>query len=76
MPIYEYRCRSCQRSFEVWVPTARAGAAQCTACGSAAIDRLPSRFSLRGAVSVAAPERPDGGCCGGGCGCASRGDGE
>jgi putative FmdB family regulatory protein len=74
MPIYEYRCEDCDRSFETFVMPGRTDAA-CPACHGAHIKREMSVFAARGA-SEAAPaangsSRPvGGGCCGGGCGCA------
>ena len=47
MPIYEYRCRKCQRRFSVL--TLRVGeraVAECPKCGSRAADRLMSRFAM------------------------------
>lgn len=47
MPIYEYRCRSCDR--RVQVLTLRIGEAPdetCTFCGGTSLQRLPSRVAL------------------------------
>lgn len=72
MPIYEYRCAACGKRFEVLVASARQAASACGECGSASIERLPSRFALRGATSGATAREAGGGCCGGGCGCGDR----
>ena len=59
MPIYEYRCRSCDATFEVMV---RGGAGvSCPHCGSASVDKLISApFVLSGKTA-----RPAGRtCCG------------
>jgi putative FmdB family regulatory protein len=47
MPIYEYRCRKCQKRFSVLTLriSARAAAA-CPKCGSQRADRLMSRFAM------------------------------
>jgi putative FmdB family regulatory protein len=47
MPIYEYRCRKCQKKFSVL--TLRVGeriSAACPKCGGRAADRLMSRFAM------------------------------
>jgi putative FmdB family regulatory protein len=69
MPIYEYRCRACQREFERYVATAGTAVA-CPACASGEVMRKLSVFGLRatGEVASAVPSG-GGGCCGGGCGC-------
>jgi putative FmdB family regulatory protein len=44
MPIYEYRCESCERVTSVFVRSARAEVkAKCEHCGSAKLKRLMSR---------------------------------
>jgi len=40
MPIYEYRCRECDGTFELLVRDG--GAVQCPDCGSASVDKLLS----------------------------------
>jgi putative FmdB family regulatory protein len=63
MPIYEYRCRKCQKSFEQLILSSQDKAA-CPQCDSTKVERLVSVFNSRGdsGETVAA-----GG--GGGCGC-------
>jgi len=78
MPIYEYRCASCDRSFEALM-RATDSDAQCPHCDSSAVTREMSTFAARshngnGAASPAqaianSGTRSGGGCCGGGCGC-------
>ena len=71
MPIYEYRCGDCERHFERYVATT-AGAASCPSCGSGAVKRMLSLFSMKsegGPVASSVPAGGGGGCCGGGCGC-------
>jgi putative FmdB family regulatory protein len=77
MPIYEYRCVECERSFEAFV---RPGDdAECPSCHGSKLKRELSVFAVRGAASdgdaaaasaIASNGRPSGGgCCGGACGC-------
>lgn len=49
MPIYEYRCTGCRRKFEQIVLRGKAlDEACCPSCGSQAVERLLSSFSLSG----------------------------
>jgi putative FmdB family regulatory protein len=78
MPIYEYRCASCDRSFEALMRPTDDGA-RCPHCDSSAVTREMSTFAARshngnGAAAAAqaianSSTRSGGGCCGGGCGC-------
>ena len=69
MPVYEYRCADCARTFEKLVPLSANGEATvCEACGGRA-QKLLSTFAALGVER--APS--GGGCCGGGgggCACA------
>jgi putative FmdB family regulatory protein len=77
MPIYEYHCADCDRSFESFVrPGGRE--TRCPACHGGNIARELSIFaSSRGAAASMNRGGDDsgggvmggGGCCGGGCGC-------
>jgi putative FmdB family regulatory protein len=77
MPIYEYHCADCDRSFESLVrPGGRE--TQCPACHGGNIARELSVFaSARPAAMDGLTEEggnrggatSGGGCCGGGCGC-------
>ncbi|MBX3012889.1 MAG: zinc ribbon domain-containing protein [Caldilineaceae bacterium] len=76
MPLYEYFCPTCNRTFEQLRPAPKADeAATCPACQQAAAQRVLSLFasSVKGndgampAMSSAMPM--GGGCCGGSCGC-------
>ncbi len=71
MPIYEYRCRGCQRDFERYVATAAATAVACPECQSADVMRKLSVFGMKSDASVATMSGMSGGggCCGGGCSC-------
>jgi putative FmdB family regulatory protein len=82
MPIYEYRCTDCDRSFEALVRAGR-NDAECPDCHGSHLVREMSVFAARGAngdgVAAAAQaiasngglarSSGGGGCCGGGCGC-------
>ena len=79
MPIYEYRCANCDRSFEAFVRPGDDGA-QCPYCNGSKLTREMSTFAARasngdGASAVASAmansgtSTGGGGCCGGGCGC-------
>lgn len=72
MPLYEYRCKTCDETFEVRRPMSEAGAPAECAAGHPAV-RLLSVFASVGAGgATAAPAvapRPTGGGCGGHCAC-------
>jgi putative FmdB family regulatory protein len=83
MPIYEYRCANCDRSFEAFVRPSDTGA-QCPHCNGSKLTREMSTFASRatngdGAAAVASAiansgttnggGMTGGGSCGGGCGC-------
>ncbi len=63
MPLYEYRCRDCDRRFEEIV---RGGAKpRCPSCGSARLAKLLSAFAVGGGRGPAPSEAPAGcGSCG------------
>jgi len=72
VPLYEYRCKTCDETFEVRRPMSEASApAECTH-GHPAV-RLLSVFASVGGGSSASPApsapRPMGGGCGGACAC-------
>lgn len=81
MPIYEYRCADCDRSFEAFVRSA-ADDADCPHCHGSKLTREMSTFAARGSsngdaagavaqamASNGGGRMTGGGCCGGGCGC-------
>lgn len=66
MPVYEYRCLTCDGVFEERRAIDAADPVQCPG-GHAEVKRLLSRFAVgRGGATEPAPA---GGCCGGACGC-------
>jgi putative FmdB family regulatory protein len=70
VPIYEYRCKGCDREFEKYVPSATTAVA-CPACESAQVMRKLSVFGMKTAGTFQPSAMTGGGgCCGGGgCGC-------
>lgn len=70
MPIYEYRCRSCDGDFEKYLATSTSA----VACPSCASDNVMRKLSVFGWKSEGGPVASmtgggGGGCCGGGCSC-------
>jgi putative FmdB family regulatory protein len=68
MPLYEYVCRDCGRSFERYV-RAWGDPVECPDCAGVSVEKKVSRFAM--AVAGGGPGSGGGGCgCGrGGCGC-------
>lgn len=62
MPIYEYNCRHCHKSFEELVLSAHEAIA-CPECASSEVERKLSVFSSPGG------RKDESGIGGGGCGC-------
>ncbi len=50
MPIYEYKCKACDREFEYQQRMSDPDKTECEACGASALERLISRtaFQLKG----------------------------
>lgn len=73
MPLYEYRCRECERVFELRRSMGEADADLACPDGHRDVKRLLAVFSAaRGAtgpVPAAMPAAPRGGGCGAACGC-------
>jgi putative FmdB family regulatory protein len=70
MPIYEYSCRECGVEFEKLVGSQTA--VTCPSCAGGQVIRRISLVGIRtGGVGASAGQAgaPQGGCCGGGCGC-------
>lgn len=73
MPIYEYRCESCQNAFEIFLAST-SEKALCPHCQSTHLQRLMSTFasSVTGGKAETPPVAPSpsrSGGCGGGCSC-------
>lgn len=68
MPIYEFHCEECDRSFELLVSLTAPSPPQCPHCQGG---RLARELSVFASGSTGGESRPAGagGCCGGGCGC-------
>lgn len=72
MPMYEYRCRACERQFEqLGSMERRDEAVECPSCGE---QRASRQFSVFAAFGTSDGRTTSlGGCCGGGGGgCACR----
>ncbi|MFC5802287.1 FmdB family zinc ribbon protein [Streptomyces formicae] len=71
MPRYEYRCRSCDDTFELSRPMAESSAPAVCPAGHEDTVKLLSAVAVGGtsAAPAAAPRAGGGGggCCGGGC---------
>lgn len=63
MPLYEYLCPSCERSFEALVSGERPDV-KCPTCGSGRVVKQFSAFAV-GAASSPAPKAAPAGPCGG-----------
>ena len=74
MPLYEFRCRTCDDTFEVRRPMSEASEPASCPQGHDGAVRLLSVFASvgasGGAPSSAPAPRPAGGGCGGACACA------
>jgi putative FmdB family regulatory protein len=73
VPLYEFRCRTCDETFEVRRPMSEAGEPATCPDGHDGAVRLLSVFASVGAGGSPAPAAPApraGGGCGAGCGCA------
>ncbi|HZV52221.1 MAG TPA: zinc ribbon domain-containing protein [Candidatus Dormibacteraeota bacterium] len=71
MPIYEYRCEACDRTFEVLTSYAdREGRHSCPSCDSTETRVVVSSFAAIGAEPRGGTGEGSGGCaCGGACAC-------
>ncbi|MFF0554795.1 zinc ribbon domain-containing protein [Streptomyces sp. NPDC004266] len=68
MPRYEYRCRTCDDTFELSRPMAESSAPAACPVGHDDTVKLLSAVAVGGAAGAApAPSGGGGGCCGGGC---------
>ena len=77
MPLYEYHCPTCRNKFEKLQPMSSSASADCPVCEQPARRAISvfasvSRGEAGGEPSASGGLSPlSGGCCGGGCGCAS-----
>lgn len=69
MPVYEYRCTTCDTRFEIRRPAAEAGAPATCPDGHEGARRVLSVFATAGRSAPAAAPTTGGGC-GAGCACA------
>ncbi|WP_133909778.1 FmdB family zinc ribbon protein [Streptomyces sp. NBC_00582] len=70
MPRYEYRCRTCDNTFELSRPMAESSAPAACPAGHENSVKLLSTVSVGGTAAAPAPRAGGGGgggCCGGGC---------
>lgn len=74
VPLYEFRCRACDDTFEVRRPMSESSDPATCPLGHEGAVRLLSVFASVGANGASAPAaaapRSSGGGCGGGCACA------
>ncbi len=70
MPIYDYRCDACGKTYDVLHKVREVEEdILCPSCGSGKHTRLISAPSIKmGSSSDSAPSCTDGSCCGGACG--------
>ena len=73
MPMYEYRCPSCRKTFELLRPMARSSEPAACPRGHAGAERIVSLVADRAHGSAGGQFEPSGGGCacsaGGACGC-------
>ncbi|MEU0403345.1 zinc ribbon domain-containing protein [Streptomyces sp. NPDC006197] len=68
MPRYEYRCRTCDDTFELSRPMAESSAPAACPVGHDDTVKLLSAVAVGGSAGATpAPSGGGGGCCGGGC---------
>jgi putative FmdB family regulatory protein len=69
MPIYEYRCESCGKSFDFLAKRVSERPRSCPECGAGTLTKKLSTFSARvgnGSGGSASSSCPTGTCCPGG----------
>jgi putative FmdB family regulatory protein len=64
MPLYEYACRTCDRTFEKLVTARTAEPVRCPGCGGDAVDRFAGVPTVGKAAGPATNCRGDGPPCG------------
>lgn len=64
MPLYEFKCETCQETFEELISSNEIERVKCPKCSSPDIKKLLSSGSIRMGVGKApAPSEKCGGCC-------------
>ena len=63
MPLYEYRCRSCDDRFEVWLGVSDSRTDVACPEGHTETVRVFSAVAMTGRASAAAPAAPCGAAC-------------
>jgi len=67
MPIYSYRCKDCQNTFDLLIGvTSDQAELKCEKCGSANIEKTMGSFSVRMGLATI-PSGSGGSCSSGGC---------
>ncbi len=69
MPLYEYRCPTCESTFELRRPMAESGAEATCPDGHRGATRVLSVFAAVGAGAPGASASPPATPCGGSCAC-------
>jgi putative FmdB family regulatory protein len=65
MPLYDFTCLDCERTFETLVSASDRDGADCPGCGSTHVARSPlARFAVGGAAAAAAMSQAPAGPCG------------
>ena len=76
MPLYEYRCRPCARTFELLRPMSSSAEPVACPAGHPRAERVISLFAARVSQGQDLDERPSGGgcssCAGGACASCAR----
>ncbi|MFI8822734.1 zinc ribbon domain-containing protein [Streptomyces sp. NPDC053431] len=67
MPRYEYRCRTCDDTFELSRPMAESGDPASCPAGHDDTVKMLSAVAVGGTAAQSGPPAGGGGCCGGGC---------
>lgn len=69
MPVYEYRCKDCDTTFDKLVRSSDDSSVTCKSCSSENVRRMVSSFAMVGGYDDTFTASSGGGCCGGSCGC-------
>ncbi|MFC1500856.1 zinc ribbon domain-containing protein [Elusimicrobiota bacterium] len=64
MPIYEYKCRKCNKVFEKLTLSQGDAKVECDSCGSSDVEKIFSSFSsTKSSTKNSVPPCANGGCC-------------